>query len=327
MSWTSAASRTTGWATAASTVPSVWSQRSSPGILFWGTPACTASSGRTAASRPVDAMSRSPTEGRSAARIRSSSIATRSPGEVGGERRARGDRRERRGLDLEAERRGEAHRPEHPQRVLLEPRARVADRAQRPRGRVREPAERVDQARRLARRRAPGHRVDGEVAAGEVGLERRPELDPVGPPEVGVVVLAPERRDLVLGLAPPHRHRPERVLVRGVGEDGERLVGQRVGREIPVLRRLAQRRVAERPADDVHGVSGTPQRGHQLANRVGNGPGDRAGDGGAVDRGTVRGRVGFGPVGLRPGHVDRLSSGPGTGTSATPRCADRRGTA
>jgi hypothetical protein len=32
-------------------------------------------------------------------------------------------------------------------------------------------------------------------------------------------------------------------------------------------------------------------------------------------------------VGLRPGHVDRLSSGPGTGTSATPRCARPRGTA
>jgi hypothetical protein len=115
------------------------------------------------------------------------------PGEVGGERGARGDRRERRGLDLEAERRGEPDGPEHPQRVLLEPGTRIADRAQRPGGGIGEPAERVDEARGLARRGAPGHRVDGEVATREVGVERRPELDPMRPAMVGVIVIAAER--------------------------------------------------------------------------------------------------------------------------------------
>ena len=259
-------------------------------------------------------MSRSPTDGRSAARIRSSSMAIRSPERWAASGAHERDGGQRRGLDLEAERRGEAHRPEHPQRVLLEPRARVADRAQRPRGRVREPAERVDQARRLARRRAPGHRVDGEVAAGEVGLERRPELDPVGPPEVGVVVVGPERRDLVVDVAAPHADRPERVLVHGVGEDGRatRSGSASVARS-QSFGRLAEGRVAERPADDVRGMSGRHSAVSARTRRTARRSRDRA-----PRRGTsASASIG---VGLA-GHVDRLSSGPGTGTSATPRCA------
>ena len=95
------------------------------------------------------------------------------------------------------------------------------------------------------RSRPPRHRVDREVPAREVRLERGPELDPVGAPKVGVVVVAPERRDLILVTPPPDRDGPEPVLVHGVREELLRLLGQRVGREIPVLRRPAQQGVAK----------------------------------------------------------------------------------
>ncbi len=72
---------------------------------------------------------------------------------------------------------------------------------------------------RLARPGAPGHRVDREVAARQVELDRVAELDPVRAAEVGVVVVGPEGRDLEVLAVAPDRDRPEPVLVDGAREE------------------------------------------------------------------------------------------------------------
>ena len=180
MSWSSAARRTIGWPPGARRPSrSVWSQRSSPGILFWGTPRCAASSGRTASRSPGLGSSRSPTDGCGRPRAAAELGAIRSPERCASSGAPARDRGQRRRLDLEAERRREPDRAEHPQRVLLEARARdrrppagVAPR----RGRA--TAERVDERRRSSRLGAPGDRVDGEVAPRQVGLERRRRTRP-----------------------------------------------------------------------------------------------------------------------------------------------------
>ena len=118
------------------------------------------------------------------------------PGEVRHELGVVGERAERRRLDGELEGRGEPNRPDHPEGILPEPRRRVADGPEDPGVDIGQPVVRVDERGGLAGSRAPGHRVHREVAAGEVELDRVAELDPVRPPEVGVVVVAPERRDL-----------------------------------------------------------------------------------------------------------------------------------
>ena len=144
------------------------------------------------------AMSRSPTDGRGAASSCSSSAPIRSPDRCAASGACSPDRGERRRLDLEPERRREPDRAEHPQRVLRG----TAAPGRRPRAGSAAAGRRARRTGRPARWRSPsgrappGDRVDGEVAAREVGLEVVAELDPVRPPEVGVVVLGPERRDL-----------------------------------------------------------------------------------------------------------------------------------
>ena len=156
---------------------------------------------------------------------------------------------------------------------------------------------------------APRDGVDREVAAGEVELDVVPELDPVRAPEVGVVVVGPEGRDLVDRVALADRDGPELVLVDRAGEDGEEPVRSRVGREIPVLGRPAEERVPDRAADDVRRVAVRPQPLHERAD-------GRRG----VDRDhALRVQVGDAPV--------RLSCGRGTGTFARPRCGRPRDTA
>ena len=94
---------------------------------------------------------------------------------------------------------------------------------------------------RTARIGAPRHRVDREVAAGEVGLDRVPELDAVRAPEVGVVVVLAEGRDLdVAVVGRPDRDRPEPVLVDRAREQRLDPVRAGVRREIPVERFAAQ---------------------------------------------------------------------------------------
>ena len=95
------------------------------------------------------------------------------------------------------------------------------------------------------------------------------ELDPVRPPEVGVVVVAAERRDLVQLAAARHGHRPEPVLVGGLREELQEPFGQRVRGQVPVGRRAAEQHVAQRTADHVAGLARRPERLEELGDRTG----------------------------------------------------------
>ena len=144
----------------------------------------------------MSASSRSPTDGRSAASSLPSSAAIRSP-----ERWATSAARSRiaasvAGSIVKPERCGEPDGADHPQRVLLEPCRRVADRAQDARGDIGAPVERVDSAG-AGRAVASGLGVAPQAIALTVKSRRArssssdvAELDPVRPPEVGVVVVA-----------------------------------------------------------------------------------------------------------------------------------------
>ena len=175
------AGRPAGRRGAASTVRSVWSQRSSPGTLFWGTPRCAASSGRDRREQP--GVGQQPEPDRrplGAARSLSSSAAIRSPDRcaTSGARRS-----------IAASVAGSISKPSvaasrtartirsasSSNRAAGSPTARRS-----PRRDVRPAAERVDEARAASPRlgAAPGHRVDREVAAGEVDLERRRRTRP-----------------------------------------------------------------------------------------------------------------------------------------------------
>ena len=101
-------------------------------------------------------------------------------------------------------------------------RPRVPDGTQDPGADVEDAAVRIDERRGVARAGAPGHRVDGEVAAGQVDLDGVAELDPVRPAEVGVVVVGPEGRDLEGLAVAPDGDGPEPVLVDGARERARR---------------------------------------------------------------------------------------------------------
>ena len=148
--------------------------------------------------------------------------------------------------------------------------------------------------RRLARPAAPGDGVDGHVAAGQVELDRVGELDVMRPPEVGVVVVGAEGRDLDLAdgrVAGPDGDRPERVLVDGVVEQRLGLLGPGGRGQVPVPRRHAQQRVAQRAADDPGGVAGRLERGQDVQDRRR----DRGGHvRGSIGRGRRRRTAGLG---------------------------------
>ena len=247
---------------AASTERRVWSQRSSPAILFCGTPRCAASSGAMTASRPVSSASRSPTEGRGASRRRMSSAPIRSPERCADQRGVGGDRGQRRGLDLELERGREPHRADHPQRVLAEPGAGVADRPQDAAPEVGDAVERVDD-------RGFGPRSGRRAGAGVAGSR---------PHAIALTVKSRRARssrcrrrtrrrcgrrksayscslrNVVISRTSPSRRTatvPNAFSYTAPGNSCEHPVGSRVGREVPVLGRSAEQRVTHRAADDV----------------------------------------------------------------------------
>ena len=110
--------------------------------------------------------------------------------------------------------------------------------------------------RRLAGPPAPGHRVDRQVAAGQVLLDPVAELDPVGPPEVGVLVVGPERRDLerLAVLAEP---RPSRTgsRRRRPGNSSTIRSGRASVARSQSATVAAEHPVAERATDHVRGVA------------------------------------------------------------------------
>ena len=199
-------------------------------------------------------------------------------GQVDGKPRTGLDPGQRRGLDREVVGRREPDRPDHPERVLLEPDPRLTDGPQRSGLEVAPAVVGIDQRRGHARDRSPGHRVDREVAAREVELDRVAELDRVRTAEVAVLVVAPERRDRIEVGAGANGHRPERVLVDRPGEQLEEPVRPGVRGEIPVVRRPTEERVPNRPADDVGRATGRPEGPQQLVDRSG----DRARDAGQL---------------------------------------------
>ena len=101
--------------------------------------------------------------------------------------------------------------------------------------------------------RSQGQRVDGRLSPLGIGDEIPPE-DDLGPPPVGLDVLA-QRRRLDRTPIDDDRH-------RAVGDAGERdleprrpsaandLVGGGRGREVEIDRRLAEREIADRAADE-----------------------------------------------------------------------------
>ena len=148
---------------------------------------------------------------------------------------------QRGGFDPELEGRRQPDGPDHPERVLLEPARRARRRrAGRARSDVEAPPYGSMSAAASPGRAAPGHRVDREVAARQVDLDRVAELDPVRPPEVGVVVVGAEGRDLEGLAVAPDGDRPEPVLVDRAREELDDALGQCVRREVPVVGRAPE---------------------------------------------------------------------------------------
>ena len=265
------------------------------------------------------AMSRSPTDGRGAASSFSSSAAIRSPGQVGGERRVAPDRRERRRLDRRSRASPRAG-PRGPS-AARPPRtaARIADRAQ-DAARRRRRARRT--GRRGRRRRSPAGVAPQAIALTVKSRRARSassdvaELDPVRPPEVGVVVVGPERRDLVLVAAartatvPNGSRRPR----RGRASSSPLRAARRWRGPSPAARRPRSTSRSEPPTT----YAAWPRRPERRRARPRTAAGTRR---------RARRRDGAPRRRRAAGLRCAVSSGRGTGTSARPRCARRRGTA
>ncbi len=86
----------------------------------------------------------------------------------------------------------------------------------------------------------------------EVLLEGLAELDPVRAASIAVLDVATERRhlDRVTGFD-GHEHGAEAILVVGIGEERQESLRSGIRGHVPVVRRAAEERVAERAADDV----------------------------------------------------------------------------
>ena len=211
------------------------------------------------------------------------------------------------GSIAEVEGRREPDGADHPQRVLVEPRARDRRRRAGAGPDVERAAERVDE--RCGRRRpvGPPHAMALTVKSRRARSSSIvvAELDPMRPAEVGVVVVGPEGRDLECLAVAADGHRAEAVLVDRAGEQLDEPLGPGVGGEVPVggrpieqRRRAATRRPRRRRGRRPAACSSRAPRRP---------PGRR--------RSMASGR--------RPA----VSSGRGRGTSATPRCARPRGRA
>ena len=253
---------------------------------------------RSSASRPVASSGRSPTRrqrcGEEPVELGGDPLA----GEVLDELGPAAHRVEGRRLDRELQGRGEPGRPDHPQGILAEPRVRVADRPEDAQGEVGPTVVRIHEPGRIAGSSAPGHRVDGQVAPSQVLVDRVAELDPVRSPEVGVVVVASEGRDLER-LAPVADRRPSRTGSRRPRRGRPRRSAPG-GRRWPCPSRTGPGRGGGR------GASRRPRSRH-----------DRP-------PGAPRGDPGPRPGTTRPRASRRSAAGPGTGSRATPRCARPR---
>ena len=252
---------------------------------------------------------RSPVDGNGAARSLRISDPDALARQVADELGARPDRGERGGLDREVERRRQPDRPDHPQRVLAEPRRGVADRPERARREVGPAVVRVDEPRLAAGFGTPRHRIDREVATRQVHLDRVAELDSMRPPVVGVVVVGSEGRDLDVAdrsVTAPDRDGPELVLVDGPREQARRRsrAAPRWSGPSPSPGAPASRSRRDPPTTYAAWPSD-----HSVPRRSW----------------TAAGIAEGGSTGARP--ASSVSSAPGRGMTAMRRCARPRGTA
>nr|CEL15991.1 hypothetical protein [Kibdelosporangium sp. MJ126-NF4]CTQ93915.1 hypothetical protein [Kibdelosporangium sp. MJ126-NF4] len=165
----------------------------------------------------------------------------------------------------EAQLAGEPRGPHHPQRVVAERLLRRRRGVEHLRGQCGHPVVRVDE---LLGRQVHRHRVDGEVPALEVVLDRVAEPD-LGVAGHAVVLIRTERGDLagqaVLGSTDraegdadvPYRVRP-------AGDQAHDLLRPGVGGEVQVGSEPAQQRVPHAPADEKQAVTCLGEQGGQL---------------------------------------------------------------
>ena len=111
------------------------------------------------------------------------------------------------------------------------------------------------------------HRIDGEVASGQIVVQVVAEGDGVGAPMVGVGAVVAIRGDLVRLLADVDLDGPEPVLVARAREEPDDLVRACVRGEIPVGGLHAAQEVAHAPAHEVRLVARFAERGRDRANR------------------------------------------------------------
>ena len=232
------------------------------------------SSGRNSPARPVLTASHRPLAGSRPSSSLLSSSRTRSRDTIWSRSRRSAMAAWVSGVGTSAELGGEAGRPEHPQRVVLERHLRAGGGAQPLGGQVAEAAVGVDEG---AVGQLHGHRVDGEVAPGQVLVDRAPEGD-LGLARVLAVGVGAEGGDLQpeVALADPdgavaHPLQPHAVAPAPGPDDGQDLVGGGVGGQVDVGRGPVEQGVAHRPADQVQLVatrrrSGARGRGRRLAN-------------------------------------------------------------
>ncbi len=116
----------------------------------------------------------------------------------------------RRGLEREAELRREPHGAHHAQPILGEAIDRDAHGAQHLRMEVGEATERIED---LLVRDVVRDRVHGQIAPGEVFLERHAEHDRIRPARIGVRAFAAVRGHLDVALDAPARHDGHRAVL------------------------------------------------------------------------------------------------------------------
>src|SRR3989344_7101594 len=164
------------------------------------------------------------------------------------------------GLNGEAKRGGEPHRPEHPERVFVEPALGIAARADELRRKVFLPTVGINKLVigywYLVTSQRNCHCGYRKIPPREILLERFCRPDGPGAPFVLVAALGAVGRYLNFpqarfGGIRLHRDGEEFVFVEALGEYLADLLRRRVRRDVPVLRLAADQKIAYAPADDI----------------------------------------------------------------------------
>jgi hypothetical protein len=90
----------------------------------------------------------------------------------------------------------------------------------------------------------------------------------VGPPEVGVLVVAAERGDLEDLAVPANADCPEAVLVDGSRKEVKEPFRAGVRGQVPIGGRSTERGIAQGATDDICRLAGVPQDLEQRVDRV-----------------------------------------------------------